>query len=141
MKCFVGFSHHNTFISKLIAAKMGKGYSHTFMVFECNGEPIVLHATGKGVNAIHWNIFKLKNKIVKMVEIVDSQKITAAFSYCVSKLGNPYGFLAIVAIGLGIHYEDGEKTLICSEYVARALSLEFQKLEDLVTPADIEASL
>jgi len=120
---------------------MGKGYSHVFMRFECNGELLVLHATGKGINALAWNNFQTRNKVVKMIEITDENKIRQAYRYCISKLGTPYGFLAILAIGLGIHYEDGEKTLICSEYVARALDLKFNELKDLVTPADIEGKL
>lgn len=141
MKCFVGFSYHDSIVSELIAKKMGKGYSHTFIVFECNDEMLVLHATGKGVNALPWDGFKNANKIVKLVEINDPIKSKKAFKYCISRLGIPYGYLAIVAIGLGIHYEDGEKTLICSEYVAKAFDLQFDQLDDLVTPADIENNL
>ena len=141
MKCYVGFSYHNSFVSKLIATKLGKTYSHVFMLFECNGEMLVLHATGKGVNALSWDVFKKTNTIVKLVEITDCQKIQYAFKYCVSKLGRPYGFLAIIAIGLGIHYQDGEKTLICSEYIARALDIKFDKIDDLIDPSDIEGRL
>jgi uncharacterized protein YycO len=141
VKCYVGFSYHDNIISSLIAAKMGKGYSHVFMLFEWNERLIVLNATGKGIVAYNWDGFKSVNKIVKLVQINDASKIEKAFNYCITRLGQPYGFLAIVAIGLGIHYEDGEKTLICSEYVARALDLKFDKMDDLVTPADIEDKL
>lgn len=141
MKTWVGFSHHDSIISELIAKKMGKGYSHIFMVFEWNGQKMVLHATGKGINALLWDRFKKANTIVKMIELNDPVRNQKAFNYCISRLGQPYGFLAILAIGLGIHYQDGEKTLICSEYVARALDLQFDKIDDLITPADIENRL
>lgn len=139
MKCWVGFSHHDSFISNLIATKMGKQYSHVFMVFEWNGSMMVLHATGRGVSAVEWSRFSTTNTIIKIVEIKDEVRALKAFKYCISRLGQMYGFLAIIAIGLGIHYQDGEKTLICSEYVARALDLQFDKIEDSVTPADIES--
>ena len=141
MKYWVGLSHHNTAVSRLIAARMGKGYSHVFMLFQCNGEMIVMHATGRGVNAMSWVEFQKQNHIVKMIELPCDERSAKAFTYCVSKLGTTYGFLAIVAIGLGVHYQDGEKTLICSEYVAKALDLKFDKVDDLVTPADIEDRL
>lgn len=140
MKYWVGFSYHNNLFSRLISVKLGKGYSHTFMIFEWNGHKIVLHATAKGVNAISWERFKAANKIVKLVEYNNCEKGEKAFRYCISRLGQHYGYLAILAIALGIHYEDGEKTLICSEYVARALEMKFDKKLDLVTPADIEVS-
>lgn len=141
MKCWVGFSRHNSLTSRLIAAKLGKPYSHVFILFQCGNELLVFQATGKGVNAMSWQNFQKHNSIIKMVEQECSVRIEKAFSYCVSKLSQPYGFLAILAIGLGIHYEDGEKTLICSEYVARAFDLKFDKLTDLITPADIEDRL
>jgi len=141
MKCWVGFSKHDSFVSDLIAKRMKKEYSHVFLLFPCNDELLVLHATGKGVNALEWSVFKEKNSIVKMIEVVDECKAKNAYKYCISKLGKTYGFLAVLAIGLGIHYEDGEKTLICSEYVLKALDLKFNKLQDLVTPADIESVL
>jgi uncharacterized protein YycO len=141
MKCWVGFSHHDNIFSNLIASKIGKPYSHIFMVYQWNSEMVVLHATGRGVNALEWERFKRGNTVVKLVEITDEERTKKAFKYCISRLGQKYGFLAVIAIGLGIHYEDGEKTLICSEYVARALDIKFDKLDDLVTPADIEGKL
>lgn len=141
MKCLVGFSYHDSFISKLIATKLGRNYSHVFMLFECQNEYIVLHATRKGISALSWDTFQSKNKIIKMVEMTDEAKVSKAFHYCVSKLGITYGYLAILAIALGIHYQDGEKTMICSEYIANALDLKFDKIQDLITPVDIEDSL
>lgn len=141
MDCYVGFSYTNHMISKLIATKIHRGYSHVFMTFDWNGTKMVLQANRRGIEALPYDRFYPANTIVKMVKINDQDKANKAFRYCVSKLGRPYGFLAIVAIGLGIHYEDGNKTLICSEYVARALDLKFDKIEDLVTPGDIEDKL
>ncbi len=139
MKCYIGFSHNDNIVSKIIATKLGKGYSHVFMLFECNGEMLVFQATEKGVNARSWNSFRSVNKIVKLIEVKDPTRIQKAFHYCATRLGITYGFLAIIAITLGIHYSDGEKTMICSEYVARALDMDFHKAQDLVDPADIEA--
>jgi hypothetical protein len=110
------------------------------MLFEMHGEMVVLHATGKGVTALSWDRFKAKNKIIKLIEMADEERGRSAFKYCITRLGQQYGFLAILAIGLGIHYKDGEKTLICSEYVARALNLKFDNL-DLITPVDIEGTV
>jgi uncharacterized protein YycO len=141
MKCWVGFSRHNSFVSRLIAAKLGKPYSHVFMLFDCNGETLVLQATGRGINALSWDVFKSSNCVIEILEVKDEEKAAKAFKYCISKLGRPYGFLAIIAIGLGLHYSDGEKTLICSEYVTRALDLKFNKDEDLVTPADVRGQV
>lgn len=138
MECYLGFSYNDNSFSWLIKQKMGTQYSHVFLLFSYNDEQLVLHATRHGVNAMSYLIFQEDNKIVGLIKLEDQYKIKKAFHYCVSKLGTEYGFLDILAIGLGIHYEDGEKTLICSEYVARALDFEPGKLPDLITPKDLE---
>ncbi len=136
--CGIGFSINDSWFSYQIARKIGKPYSHVFLLFECNGHMLVFHATRRGVNVTSYEQFLKHNKVVKLIEVVDPEKVSNAFSYCVSKLNTPYGFLAILAIGLGIHYQDGEKTLICSEYVANAMGYCSDKLSDLITPVDLE---
>lgn len=120
---------------------MGKQYSHVFLLFACNNQLLVLQATRAGVAALSYETFKTHNTIVGLKRVEIAQQADDAFAYCVKKLGTPYGFLAVIAIGLGIHYEDGEKTLICSEYVARALGIDPDKLPDLITPADVEIAM
>ena len=141
MECWVGFSYHDNWLSNLMRQKMNKPYSHVFMLFECNNQLLVLQATRVGVAALGYDAFKAKKKIIGLKKITNLIQADAAFDYCIKKLGTPYGFLAIIAIGLGIHYEDGEKTLICSEYVSRALGIDPEKLPDLITPADVEAAI
>lgn len=137
-QCVLGFSINDSWFSYQIASKIGKPYSHVFLMFECNGHNLIFHATRRGVSVVSYEEFLKHNKVIRLIEVVDEGKVNKAFSYCVSKLNTPYGFLAIVAIGLGIHYQDGEKTLICSEYVANALGYCPDKLSDLITPADLE---
>lgn len=140
MECSIGFSYNCNPFSWLIKQKLGKEYSHVFLLFEVEGEMLVLQATRHGVHALSLQTFLQKNKIIKLIKLEDQQKIRKAYSYCVAKLGSSYGFLDIIAIALGIHYQDGEKTLICSEYVARALDFQPNKIPDLITPEDIEES-
>ncbi len=137
MECSIGFSYNSNALSWLMKQKMGVEYSHVFLLFNCEEEDLVLQATKHGVNAMSYEVFKNHNKIIRLVKLEDQDKIKKAYKYCVSKLGTPYGFLAVIAIGLGIHYEDGEKTLICSEYVARALGFDPKKLPDAITPQDL----
>ena len=108
------------------------------MLFDIMGKQVVLHATHKGVNAISLSKFQSENTILKLIEIKDQDKIQKAFSYCIDVLGTPYGYLDIIAITLGLKYKDGEKTLICSEYVAKALGLSD---DDGITPSDVEGKL
>lgn len=138
MECSLGFSYNSNPLSWLMKKKMGTQYSHVFLLFDCNGEQLVLQATRHGVNAMSYAVFQQENKVVALVALQDQDKIKKAYHYCVSMLGTPYGFLDIIAIALGIHYEDGEKTLICSEYVARALDFEPGKLPDSITPKDLQ---
>lgn len=138
MDCSLGFSYNSNLLSWLMKKKMGTQYSHVFLLFSCNGEDLVLQASRHGINAVSYPVFQKENTIVALVKLENQEKIKKAYHYCISKLGTPYGFLAIIAIALGMHYEDGEKTLICSEYVARALGFESGKLPDVVTPEDLE---
>ncbi len=139
MTCSVGFSYNSNFFSWLIKRKMGTQYSHVFLLFDCNEEQLVLQATRHGVNAMSYDTFQQKNKVIMLIPLLDQIKIKKAYHYCVSMLGTPYGFLDIIAIALGIHYEDGEKTVVCSEYVARALGYDLGKLPDSITPKDLQS--
>lgn len=139
MKYWVGFSFNDNFLSRLMCKAMSQQYSHVFLLFEIADRKLVFHCTRHNVNVMGWEEFQKHNKIIKMVE--RSVQYAEALDYSISKLGTPYGYLAVIAIELGIHFEDGEKTLICSEFVARALGLDFNKLSDLITPKDIDEAI
>lgn len=141
MNCWVGFSFHGNFISRCIAKKLGKPYSHTFFIFPWRGKKLVIHAIGRGVVAVDYDEFVKKNTIIKVVKIEDKIKAKMAFDYAVSRLGTKYGYLAVIAAGLGIHFADGEKSMDCSEFITRALGITFEKELDLVTPAEVEERL
>lgn len=141
MECQVVFSFNDNWFSQKIKRFLKKEYSHVALLFNVENEKIILHVTRHGVHALSWQNFQKHNKIILIKNIECQERVKRAFSYCIDKLGTPYGFLAILAIELGIHYEDGEKTLICSEYVARALEMPFDKLPDLINPAEIEDNL
>lgn len=139
MKYWVGFSFNDNFFSRLMKKAMSSPYSHVFLLFEIADRKLVFHCTRHAVNVMGWDEFQKHNQIIKMVE--RSAKYSDVLDYSISKLGTPYSYLAVIAIELGLHYEDGEKTLICSEFVARALGLDFNKLSDLITPRDIDEKL
>lgn len=143
----IGLSTKKTIFSWLIRLYQGTKYSHAYIRIETNGHNLVLDATIKGVTIRNYEDFDKKNKIIKEKRL-DSKylNIEQLSSIVVPFLGKSYGYLTILGIlfknigikGIG---QDGNKTFICSELVARVLEryigLDHGKF-DYMTPKHIE---
>ena len=116
-------------ISKFIGAK----YSHTAIVFRMKetGQDIVFHATRKGVYPVLLDDFRAKNKVIESKIILGEKREKKALHFCIEHLGTKYGFSTILSILFNIKFSDGNKRLICSELVAKALDLNLENLDQI----------
>jgi hypothetical protein len=113
-------------IKKLLRTK----YSHVAIQIRARDkEPKIYHSSMAGVERLTTQQFLKKNKVVyKKTLNIPVTSIADIVRYCKSMLGRPYGYLTILGIFLEVTFgilnkigEDGNRTLICSEFAARAL--------------------
>lgn len=127
--------------SEVIKFYQKTNYSHVLIIVN----DIVFQASHGRVNVFHITEFLSENKIVDSIEIDHSE---CDFEFMFKTLGRRYGFIQLYKIAAkyllltkikiikNFKYKDnGEKYLICSEYVGRFLKLPW--VNDLTSPAEI----
>lgn len=127
--------------SEVIKWFQGTSYSHVLIIIN----DMVFEANHNGVVVIPLEEFLQTNKIVNCIEI-DKSKLD--FEFLFYSLGKKYGYTQIFKIALkylfmtklkilkGIGIKDqSSKSLICSEYVGKALRLSW--VNDYTDPEDI----
>jgi hypothetical protein len=127
--------------SEIIKWFQGTSYSHVLIIIN----DMVFESSHTGVVTIPLEEFLQTNKIVNCIEI-DKSKVD--FEFLFYSLGKKYGYIQIFKIALkylfmtklkilkGIGIKDqSAKSLICSEYVGKALRLSW--VNDYTDPEDI----
>lgn len=115
----------------LIRLTLGTKYSHVALeVFD--GKTLHLYeASAFGVVKIAQSFFSEKHKVIysKTIE-TNEYKTSKAINFCEEYLGAPYGYLTIFGLFLNLVFNiktklgvDGNKSVICSELVAKVLTL------------------
>lgn len=148
MRISIGLSTRaKSIFSWLIRLYQKTKYSHTYIRIEMKSFDLVLDATAHGVTIRNYKDFKKKNKIIEE-KVLDQQFISPddLANTAVPFLGKKYGYLTLLGIllkDLGIKNigNDGTKSFICSELVARVLE-KYIGIDtgsfDYITPKDIE---
>ena len=116
-------------ITKFIKAK----YSHAFIcipIHEIDAH-VVFEANRHGVNAISLEKWTEKNQIIDFMEVDDREAINRAHSFAIEHLHVRYSMVAILAIAFNIRFRDGKRSMICSEFVARAIGAEVKDIDTL----------
>lgn len=137
-------------INKKIGSEVIKFYqktkfSHVLIIVN----DVVFQASHGRVNAFHITEFLSENKIIDSIEIDHKE---CDFEFMFKTLGRKYGFIQLYKISVkyllltkikiikNFKYKDnGDKYLICSEYVGRFLKLPW--VNDLTSPGEIIAYL
>lgn len=127
--------------SDIIMWSQNTNYSHVLIIIN----DMVFQASHGFVNATSMENFLKENLIVDRIEI---EKEKCDFKYLFLTLGNKYGYKQLFKIALkyvmltklkiinNFKYKDnGNRYLICSEYVGRFLMLDW--VNDLTDPEDI----
>lgn len=127
-------------ISWLIRKWIKKPYSHTAFMFNLFETDLVFESSVEGVNVVTKQDFMIKNIIVKEYDISELVNKDLMLKYLFSNIDGGFSFLAFVGIlfknkTIGM---DGEKEMICSEFVARALGIKNVDL-DHIDPYEVEA--
>jgi hypothetical protein len=125
--------------AELIKLYQKTQFSHVLII----KDDLVFQASHGKVNCTHINIFLEENKIVNFYEIEDS---AIDFDFVKKQLGKKYSIKQIITIAakfiFGIKHlygDNGNSSFICSEYVGKALMLEW--VNDQTSPADIDKYL
>lgn len=144
---FVGFSRPIKFrLFSWLTMKFERvNFSHIYIRFYdkylCRW--IVLEASHGEVHFESFENWSQKNERVHEFFIKSNPAfVRSIYLFGLDRLQRPYGFLQILIIAIkqltGLKLiTDGEKSYICSELVAQALRIEFDKPLDFVTPKDI----
>ena len=109
-------------------------YNHVLII---DGE-LVFQASHGSVNCMHIDVFLSKNFIIDKFEVAP-EKVDMSFVY--RQLGKPYSVRAIIELtvkyftGIKILKNDNDQKFICSEYVGKALRLDW--VNDLTSPKEI----
>lgn len=119
----VGFSTRDAWSSKIVRYFTKSECSHCFLYDPELG--IIYHAQGLMVHALSYTNFVKKNKIVWQTA---PQKID--WLWLREQLGKPYGTFTLLGHIIPILFKkrnpfnDSDHSLICSELVARCMSIE-----------------
>ena len=120
--------------AELIKFYQGTEFSHVAIV---RGN-LVFQASHGHVNCMHIDTFLQDNKVIDKFKVADSA-VDMDFVY--HQLGKPYGYIQIFEIaikyltGIKILINNRNKQFICSEFVGKALHLEW--VNDYTTPKEI----
>lgn len=117
----------------LIKLILGTKYSHVALrVWDIeSNRNLVYHSSIKGVTLMPENKFLNSNKVIhsKTIEINHVSK-TEVLNFCEDSINKSYGFLTIIGLlfkrVFGIKNKigkDGNKTFICSEFLAQILKI------------------
>jgi hypothetical protein len=122
----IGFSTTESWISRLIRWFTNARVSHVFLVYDdpVLQQEMVLDVAFTGYRVLPFNLFKLENDVVEMIEprvdLSPGLRVTARW------LGKPYDWRAFIAFSRwfrSLRHQPAEtpKALICTEAVVRAL--------------------
>lgn len=111
-------------------------FSHVLII----KDDLVYQASNGLVHACHVDVFHEENKIINLYEVED---IRINFDYVKRQLGKKYGYFQLFKIALNVIFglvlpSNGDKKLICSELVSRALGMP---TTDYTTPLDVDKVL
>ena len=138
--------------SKVIAETEKRDYSHVALLFEFDNQKFIIQASGHYVNMVTYDNFLRDNVVIYKVPIIlYNIQYSNLLYFCMNKLGTYYSKLQLLLLsvkklfGLEINYNNGDKAMICSEFVIRALEsgmkLNVKKKRDYITPSDVETIL
>ena len=129
-KIAIGFSTPKKFrvASSLIRCFENSEYSHIYIKMEASSKsklPFakVFQASHGDVNAIAFDVFKEKNKIIHEYEIeIEDNKYFEIATWLWFQLGKPYGFMQLVAIAFKSSIgQNNDSRFICSELAGMIL--------------------
>lgn len=126
--------------SELIKIYQNTNFSHVLI---CK-DGLVYEASHGQVHSVPFEIWRVENKLVN-IYIVQDEAVDMDYVIRMAEENTKYGFMQIIRIaikyflGLTINKNNGNSRLICSEYVGRALKLDW--VTDYTSPADIDAYL
>lgn len=130
MNLIIGFSTPKTFnpLSYLIKWYLDVPYSHSYLKWtDPNLErTIIYEASHLFVHYIEFNNWLAKNNIIYEFSIdLDENKHKELMQFCIDNCSKPYNFTTLIDFVFKTNYgNDGESSYICSELVARALSID-----------------
>ncbi len=114
-----------------IRLALGTKYNHVAIEICEDGHKEIYQASVFGITETSEYEFLRKNKIVfkKMFE-ASKDKLAQVRDFCKRMLGKPYSWISIISIFLQLTFKirnyiakDGTRTLMCSEFAARALKI------------------
>jgi hypothetical protein len=120
--------------AELIKLYQGTKFSHIAIV----KDDLVFQASHGYVNCTYIDNFLAENKIITSFEVDDSM---VDMDFVKRQLGKPYGKMQLVEIGfkfitgIKILKNNNNDQFICSEYVGKALKLDW--VNDLTTPLEV----
>ncbi len=153
MKITVGFSTRKTLLAWLIRKAERTPYSHVYVRYwnPFIEEHVVLHAAGFNVHFSTLDRFLAeKNIIIQEYDIpLDSKdQLKAIIKFSTRMAGASYGSTQLLGMGWArilkgmtnkSHknpFKDGEKTMVCSEFVAHILNLAGYKVDLALAEVD-----
>jgi hypothetical protein len=123
-----------------IGAELIKWYQHTtFSHVLIIKDDLVYQASHGFVNCMHIDNFKHENIIIHQYEISDE---AIDFEFVKKQLGKPYSYKQILNIatkfllGIKLFSKNDNSQFICSEYVGKALKLDW--VTDDTTPLELD---
>lgn len=109
-------------------------FSHVLVI----KDGVAYQASHGSVHEVAFSTFRLENKVIDLYLIPDS---AIDMDYVKSQIGVKYGYLQIIRIaikyftGIVLDKNNGDSRLICSEYIGRALRLDW--VTDYTSPLEI----
>lgn len=137
-------THGSDFFDKMIQIFTHSHWNHAALITSAQGD--IIELVGKGIRKNTIQEYQQKQRYVVHVDMSeeDRSQVIAYAQYMLSK-HDKYGFLTIASIAVKILTRSRfviklDGTLICSEFVARALEqggIIWPKDPSLITPADV----
>jgi hypothetical protein len=119
----------------LIKFYQNTSFSHVLII----KDDLVYQASHGFVNCMHMDNFLVENEIIHQYEISDE---SVDFEFVKKQLGKPYSYKQILniatkfLIGIKLFSKNDNSQFICSEFVGKALKLDW--VTDDTTPLEID---
>lgn len=140
MNITVGFSTKKTALAWLIRTAEKTPYSHCYIRYFNHfvGQEYVLHAAGSSVHLTEYSQFlNDKNIVIEEFDIPleDLMALKKVIKFSLSQNGKPYGIFQLLGMAwvrflkgmtgksFKNPFHDGQKTMVCSEFVAYILNI------------------
>jgi hypothetical protein len=112
----------------------GTKYSHVLLI---NSDDMIYQASHGRVHCLHIENFLEDNKIIDIFTVSDD---LLDFEFAKKQVGKKYGFMQLIRIAIKYLFglrliDNGNKRLICSEYVGKVLKLDW--VDDYTSPEEI----